>query len=127
MPSDSHLKGRAMSRDARFERYGIFQAALAALRAEVERAIEAGNGPGALPALRDRLHALESAAGSIRQTAEEDFKLFAHELRTPLNALAGWGQILRDDPKTPATAVQAADVLDRNVAALTKTIEAYTG
>jgi signal transduction histidine kinase len=117
-----------MSRDARFERYGIFQAALAALRAEVERAIEAGNGPpGALPALRDRLHALESAAGSLRQTAEEDFKHFAHELRTPLNALAGWGQMLRSDPKTPATAVQAADVLDRNVAALAKTIEAYTG
>jgi signal transduction histidine kinase len=116
-----------MSRDARLERYGILQATLAALLAEVEQAIDTDGGPAALPDLRDRLRALESAAATLHRTAEDDFKHFAHELRTPLNALAGWGQILRDDPETPATAVQAADVLDRNAAALAKTIEAYTG
>ena len=115
-----------MSRDARLECYRSLQDALTALRAEVERALEAAPGPGAL-ALRDRLHALETAAESLHRTAENDFRHFAHELRTPLNAMAGWGQMLRNDPREPATASRAAEIFERNVAALAKTIEAYTG
>ena len=116
-----------MSRDARLECYRSLQDALTALRAEVERALEsAPEDPGAL-ALRDRLHALETAAESLHRTAENDFRHFAHELRTPLNAMAGWGQILRNDPREPSTASRAAEIFERNVAALAKTIEAYTG
>jgi signal transduction histidine kinase len=116
-----------MSRDARLERFGVLQAALGALRAEVECALDTEPGSAALPALRDRLRALETAAGALHRTAEDDFKHFGHELRTPLNAMAGWGQLLRADSTTPATVSQAADVVDRSVAALTRTIEAYTG
>jgi signal transduction histidine kinase len=115
-----------MSRDARLESYRSLQEALTALRAEIERALETTAGAGAL-ALRDRLHALETAAERLHRTAEGDFRHFGHELRTPLNALAGWGQILRNDPREPATVARAADVVERNVAALAKTIEAYTG
>jgi signal transduction histidine kinase len=115
-----------MSRDARLESYRSLQEALTALRAEIERALETAAGAEAL-ALRDRLHALETAAESLYRTAEGDFRHFGHELRTPLNALAGWGQILRNDPCEPATVARAADVVERNVAALAKTIEAYTG
>ncbi len=116
-----------MSRDARLESYRSLQEALAALRTAIERALEGSpGGPGAM-ILRDRLHALETAAETLHQTAENDFRHFAHELRTPLNAMAGWGQILRNDPREPATISRAAEVFERNVAALAKTIEAYTG
>jgi signal transduction histidine kinase len=115
-----------MSRDARLESYRSLQEALTALRAELERTLETSAGAGAL-ALRDRLHALETAAEGLHRTAENDFRHFGHELRTPLNALAGWGQILRNDPREPATVARAAEVVERNVAALAKTIEAYTG
>jgi len=115
-----------MSRDARLESYRSLQEALTALRAELERMLDTSAGAGAL-ALRDRLHALETAADNLHRTAENDFRHFGHELRTPLNALAGWGQILRNDPREPATVTRAAEVVERNVAALAKTIEAYTG
>ena len=115
-----------MSRDARLESYRSLQEALTALRAELERMLDTSAGAGAV-ALRDRWHALETAADSLHRTAENDFRHFGHELRTPLNALAGWGQILRNDPREPATVTRAAEVVERNVAALAKTIEAYTG
>ena len=38
---------------------------------------------------------------ALHRTAEDDFKHFGHELRTPLNAMAGWGQIIRADPRRP--------------------------
>jgi signal transduction histidine kinase len=113
----SHLKAEDMSRDARLENYRSLQEAVAALRTELER----------LPAAREHLEALISAADRVHTMAERDFRHFAHELRTPLNALAGWGQILRDHPGDTATVTRAVDVLERNVAALAKTIEAYTG
>lgn len=116
-----------MSRDARLESYRSLQEALTALRAEVERMLETSSANAGALALRDRLRALETAVDSLHRTAENDFRHFGHELRTPLNALAGWGQILRNDPREPATVTRAAEVVERNVAALAKTIEAYTG
>lgn len=116
-----------MSRDSRDEHFRSFCGSLGTLRADLERMSATGGEPLALAGLLDRLRELERAAESLRRATEGEFKHFVHEIRTPLNAIAGWGQIMRDDPITPATVSQAAEVVERNVATIVKTLEAYTG
>lgn len=73
------------------------------------------------------IDALASAIQDGERHRVDATRRFAHELRSPLNALAGWAQILRDGGGDPATAAQAAGVIERSVAALARTIQAYAG
>jgi signal transduction histidine kinase len=84
----------------------------------------AANGRDAAPLLA-AIDALQSAIHHGEQRRVADTRRFAHELRSPLNALAGWAQILRDGGGDPATAAQAAAVIERSVAALARTIQTY--
>ncbi|MEX2224035.1 MAG: histidine kinase dimerization/phospho-acceptor domain-containing protein [Candidatus Rokuibacteriota bacterium] len=72
------------------------------------------------------LTALRASLEEEREADREERHRLSHDLRVPLNAIAGWTHILRLDAATEATVARAADVLDRNVRALTRLIEVYT-
>ncbi|MGH7415781.1 MAG: histidine kinase dimerization/phospho-acceptor domain-containing protein [Candidatus Rokuibacteriota bacterium] len=76
--------------------------------------------------LAGRVAALRASLEEEREAGREERHRLSHDLRVPLNAIAGWTHILRLDAATAATVDRAADVLDRNVRALTRLIEAYT-
>ncbi|HKZ04524.1 MAG TPA: histidine kinase dimerization/phospho-acceptor domain-containing protein [Methylomirabilota bacterium] len=84
----------------------------------------AADGRDAAP-LVAAIDGLASAIHEAQRRRVDQTRRFAHELRSPLNALAGWAQILRDGGGDPATATQAAGVIERSVAALSRTIQAY--
>ena len=84
----------------------------------------AAKGRDAAPLLA-AIDALASAIQERERRRVDQTRRFAHELRSPLNALAGWAQILRDRGGDPATATQAAGVIERSVAALARTIQSY--
>jgi signal transduction histidine kinase len=75
-------------------------------------------------ALLDALAALRDSLGQRREAEQERRHRIAHDLRVPLNAIAGWTHILKMDAGNPSTVARAADVLQRNVQALTRLIEA---
>jgi signal transduction histidine kinase len=97
---------------------------MADLRSVLEHALGASAPERKL--ILDRLADVERSAETLHRATEDEFRKFAHELRTPLNALAGWTQVLRAKQAEAATAAQAADVFERNVAALARTIDAFT-
>jgi signal transduction histidine kinase len=113
-----------MAREARARNYTELQSRLADLRSVLEHALGASTPDRKL--VLDRLAEIERSAETLHRATEDEFRRFAHELRTPLNALAGWTQVLRAKQTDVATVVQAADVFERNVAALARTIDAFT-
>jgi hypothetical protein len=107
----------------------LIDAAREALRRleRVERGLEElSQGPvraslaGDVTALREALQRLEALERDERHQ-------LGHDLRVPLNAIAGWTHILRADAATSGSVARAVDVFDRNVQALTRLIETYTG
>ena len=113
-----------MPGDAKLVDAATVEAALQRVRVQA-RALSDVAGANLAPLLGE-LHALESAIRDARERRVEDTRRFAHELRSPLNALAGWAQILRETGGNPASAAQAAAVIERSVAALAKIIQAHT-
>jgi signal transduction histidine kinase len=90
---------------------------------------------GRLPGLSDETRAdlagcVAALHASLEQERRAEHELrhqMSHDLRTPLNAIAGWTHILRLEATTSGTVLRAADVLERNVRALTRLIDAYAG
>ena len=71
--------------------------------------------------------ALQTSLAEEHRAGREQRSQMNHDLRTPLNAIAGWTHILRLDATTSGTVLRAADVFERNVRALTRLIDTYTG
>jgi signal transduction histidine kinase len=113
-----------MAREARERNYTDLQSRLADLRSVLEHAVGASAPERRL--ILDRLAEIERSAETLHRATEDELRRFAHELRTPLNAIAGWTQVLRAKQGDAATVAQAADVFERNVAALARTIDAFT-
>ncbi len=113
-----------MARDARARNYTELQSRLSDLRSVLEHAV--GTSAPERSLVLDRLADIERTVEALHRSTEDEMRQFAHELRTPLNALAGWTQVLRAKQADAATATQAADVFERNVAALARTIDAFT-
>ena len=72
------------------------------------------------------LHALRAAVAELEQAEREERHRFGHDLRVALNAIAGWTHILRIDAAAGSPALRAVEVLERNVRAITKLLEAHT-
>ncbi|MGH7299365.1 MAG: histidine kinase dimerization/phospho-acceptor domain-containing protein [Candidatus Rokuibacteriota bacterium] len=104
-------------REAVFERLADLEATVGEVR---------GLSDQARAELVGRVAALRALLEQEREAGREERHRLSHDLRVPLNAIAGWTHILRLDATTTATVARAADVLDRNVRALTRLIETYT-
>jgi len=72
------------------------------------------------------LHSLRAAVNGLEEAEREERYRFGHDLRVALNAIAGWTHILRIDAATGSPALRAVEVLERNVRAITKLLEAHT-
>jgi signal transduction histidine kinase len=77
----------------------------------------------ALQQLVQQVAATRDAVEALQQAQRDERQRRGHEMRTALNAIAGWAHILRLETNATATVTRAADVLDRNVRALTKLID----
>lgn len=78
----------------------------------------------ALQVLEDQVAAARRAVEALQQAERDERRRLGHDMRVALNAIAGWAHILRLEKSASENVLRAADVLDRNVRALTKVIEA---
>jgi uncharacterized protein YukE len=77
----------------------------------------------ALQRLADQVTATRRTIEAMQQTEREERRRLRHDMRGALNAIAGWTHILRLEKNPSERVARAADVLDRNVRALTVVIE----
>ena len=67
--------------------------------------------------------ATRRAVQALQQAERDERRRLGHDMRAALNAIAGWAHILRLEKTASPNVLHAAEVLDRNVRALTKVIE----
>ena len=72
------------------------------------------------------LRAVRAAVAEVQEAEREERHRFGHDLRVALNAIAGWTHILRIDAAAGSPALRAVEVLERNVRAITRLLEAHT-
>jgi hypothetical protein len=121
------------STDSLARRYEAVLAALADLDHElIERRKALGTGswrPGLpeldeiLRHLTDQVGTARLAADTLQQRQREERRQLGHDIRAALGAIAGWAHVLRLEKNASENVTRVADVLDRNVRALTKIAE----
>ncbi len=77
----------------------------------------------ALLDLQDQVIATRRAVEALERAERDERRRLNHDMRAALNAIAGWAHILRLEKSASPNVLHAAEVLDRNVRALTKVIE----
>jgi hypothetical protein len=77
----------------------------------------------ALQRLADRITVSRQTVEAMQPTQRDERRRLGHDMRVALNAIAGWTHILRLEKNPSERVARAADVLDRNVRALTVVIE----
>src|SRR5262245_54484948 len=77
----------------------------------------------ALGHLADQVTATRRTIEAMRESQRDERRQLGHDMRVALNAIAGWTHVLRLEKNPSERVARAADVLDRNVRALTVVIE----
>jgi hypothetical protein len=76
-----------------------------------------------LRGLADQVVTVRYAVDALQRAQRDERRRFGHDVRVLLGTIAGWVHILRQERNASDSILRAADVLDRNVRALTKVIE----
>jgi len=120
------------STDRQAEEYQTVLTTLLSLEAAIGRqrdALKAGSHPtleefdGTLEGFAADVAAARHALEAFQKFRHAEHRRLIHDLRGPLNAIAAWAYILRLENNPTDNITQAADVLERNVRALTEVIE----
>jgi len=78
-----------------------------------------------LERLVDQVAATRRAVEALEQARQDERRQLGHDVRGVLNTIACWVQILRLERNGSEQVARAADVLERNVRALTGMIEPF--
>jgi signal transduction histidine kinase len=97
------------------------RARLDALEAGIDRLL------GDSSSLAAQVRELRAAFQALSHAEEAERHRLAHDLRAPLNAIAGWTQVLRLEKDADKNVLHAADVFERNVRAMAKLLDGFTG
>ena len=73
--------------------------------------------------LADQVVTIRYAVDALQRAQRAERRRFGHDVRVLLGTIAGWVHILRQEQNASEGVKRAADVLDRNVRALTSVIE----
>jgi len=124
---------RDATTDSLAQRYEALFGALAALDHELSehrQKLATGSsrpGPAELEDIlchfADSLATARLAADALQQGQRAERRQLGHDIRVALGAIAGWAHVLRLEKNASENVTRVADVLDRNVRALTKIAE----